>query len=137
MYIPRILSASVCKDLPIYILEFTRKWTFQNLIFLLLPTITPLTMDQLTCSLPKNVTTFHGKKDGIIHFSLSIHKRCVLTLYIYILTKKIIDFSKLDFSTSSYHNFVNIGPNDMFFTKKCNYFSQERRWTNSILSQSP
>ena len=68
---------------------------------------------------------------GIIPFCLSPHKRCVLALKIYILTKKIIDFS-----TSSYHNFVNIGPNDMFFTKKCNYFSQEGRWNNLILSQS-
>ena len=52
-------------------------------------------------------------------------------------TKKIIDFSKLDFSTLSYHNSTNNGPTDMFFTKKCNYFSRERRWNNSILSQSP
>ena len=29
-------------------------------------------------------------------------------------------FSKLDCSTSSYHNFTNSGPIDMFFTKKCN-----------------
>ena len=47
---------------------FTRKWILQNLIFQLHPIITPLIMDQFTCSLPKNVTTFHGKQDGIIHF---------------------------------------------------------------------
>ena len=116
---------------------FSRKWIFQNLIFQVYPIITPLIMDQMTCSLPKNVTTFHGKEDGIINFCLRPHKRGVLALWIYILTKKIIDFSKLDFSTLSYHNSTNNGPTDMFFTKKCNYFSWERRWNNSILSQSP
>ena len=44
------------------------------------PIITPLIIDQLTCSLPKNVTTFHGKKDGTIHFCLSSHKRGVFAL---------------------------------------------------------
>ena len=38
-------------------------------------------------------------------------------------TKKIIDFSKHDFSTSSYHNSTNIGPIGMFFTKNKHYFS--------------
>ena len=41
-----------------------------------------------------------------------------------------------DFSTSSYHNSTNIGAIDMFFTKKCNYFSQATRWNHSFLSQS-
>merc|ERR1712131_377079 len=36
--------------------------------------ITPLILDQLTCSLPKNVTTFHEEQDGIIHFCLSPYK---------------------------------------------------------------
>ena len=40
-------------------------------------------------------------------------------------TKKITDFSKLNCPTSSYHNSTNTGPIDMFFTKKCNYFSWE------------
>merc|ERR1711989_316244 len=39
-------------------------------------------------------------------------------------TKKIIDFSKLDCSTSSYHNSTKTGLIDMFFTKKYNYFSR-------------
>ena len=116
---------------------FSRKWIFQNLIFLVYPIITPLIMDQMTCSLPKNVTTFHGKEDGIIHFCLRPHKRGVLALWIYILTKKIIDFSRLDFSTSSSCNSTKNGPIDMFFTKKWHYFSRERRWNNSILSQTP
>ena len=47
-----------------------------------------------------------------------------------------MDFSKLDFSTSSYHNSTNTGPIDMFFTKKYNYFSQETRWNHPFLSQS-
>ena len=109
---------------------FSRKWILQNLIFQLHPIITPLIMDQLACSLPKNVSTFHGEQDGIINFSLSPNKKGVLVLWIYIVTKKIIDFSKLDFSSSSYQNFINIWPNNMFFTKKCIYFSQERRWNN-------
>ena len=50
-----------------------------NLIVQLLPIITPLIQDQLTCSLPKNVITFHGQQDGIIHFCLSPHVRGVLT----------------------------------------------------------
>ena len=48
--------------------------SFPNLIFKLLPIITPLILDQLTCSLPKNVTTFHEEQDGIIHFFLSPYK---------------------------------------------------------------
>ena len=39
---------------------------------------TPLFLDQLTCSLPKNVTTFCGEQDGIIHLGLSPYKRGVL-----------------------------------------------------------
>ena len=49
-------------------------------------------------------------------------------------TKKITDFSKLNCPTSSYHNSTNTGPIDMFFTKKCNYFSRGRRWECLILS---
>ena len=45
-----------------------------KLNFQLLPIITPLLLDQLTCSLPKNVTTFHEEQDGIIHFCLSPYK---------------------------------------------------------------
>ena len=62
------------------LLGFTRKWIFQNLIFQLHPIITPPIMDQLTCSLPKNVTTFHEKEDGIIQFCLRPHKRGVIAL---------------------------------------------------------
>ena len=47
---------------------------FSNSIFQLLSIITPLLLDQLTCSLPKNVTTFHEEQDGIIHFCLSPYK---------------------------------------------------------------
>ena len=109
---------------------------FSKLNFQLLPIITPLLLDQLTCSLPKNVTTFHRQQDGIIHFCLSPNKRGVLALQIYIFTKKIMDFPKLDCSTSSYNNSTNTGPIYMFFTKKCNYFSQATRWNQSFLSQS-
>ena len=49
--------------------------TFSNLIFQLHPIITQLKLDQLACSLPKNVTTFHREQDGIIHFCLSPNKR--------------------------------------------------------------
>ena len=70
---------------------------FSKLNFQLLPIITPLLLDQLTCSLPKNVTTFHEEKDRIIHFCLSPYKRVVLTLKIKIFSKKIMDFSELDF----------------------------------------
>ena len=54
--------------------------TFPNMTFQLHPIITPLILDQLACSLPKNVTTFHRERDGIIHFCLSPDKRGVLAL---------------------------------------------------------
>ena len=108
-----------------------------DMIFQLLPIITPLILDQLTCSLPKNVTTFHRQQDGIIHFCLSPNKRVVLAIQIFIFTKKIMDFPKLDCSTSSYNNSTNTGPIDKFFTKKCNYFSWATRWNHSFLSKPP
>ena len=111
--------------------------SFPNLIFQLLHFITPLILDQLTCSLPKNVTTFHRQQDGIIHFCLSPNKRGVLALRIYIFTKKIMDFPKLDCSTSSFNNSTNTEPIDKFFTKKCNYFSWATRWNHSFLSKPP
>ena len=111
--------------------------SFPNLNFQLLLIITPLILDQLTCSLPKNVTTFHRQQDGIIHFCLSPNKRGVLALRIYIFTKKIMDFPKLDCSTSSYNNSTNTGPIEKFFTKKCNYFSWATRWNYSFLSKPP
>ena len=49
-----------------------------NLIVQLLPNISPLILDQFTCSLPKNVTTFHRQQDGIIHFYLIPNKIGVL-----------------------------------------------------------
>jgi hypothetical protein len=105
------------------------------LIFQLNPIITPLILDQLACSLPKNITTFHRQQDGIIHFCLSPNKRGVLALRIYIFTKKIMDFPKLDSSTSSYNNSTNTGPIDKFLTKKCNYFSRATRRNHSFLSK--
>ena len=66
----------------------------------------------------KNVTTFHRQQDGIIHFCLNPNKRGVLALWIYIFIKKIMDFSKLNCSTFSYHNSTNTGLIEMFFTKK-------------------
>ena len=45
-------------------------------------------------------------------------------------------FSNFDFSTSSYHNTTFSGPIDMFFTKKCNYFSWGTRWNHPFWSQS-
>ena len=50
-----------------------------------------------------------------------------------IVTKKIMYFSNLDFCSSINHNFINIGQNDMFYTKKCNYFSRGTRWECLIL----
>ena len=43
---------------------------------------------------------------------------------------------KIDYSTSSYHNFTVTGPIDIVFTKKCNYFSWATRWNHPFLSQS-
>ena len=63
-----------------------RSWTIKSIIFLVnFSKIDFLTsscdksiiLDQLTCYLPKNVTTFHGEQDGIIHFCLRPHKRGV------------------------------------------------------------
>ena len=71
-----------------------------DLIVQLLPFITPLILDQFTCSLPKNVTTFHRQQDGVTHFCLSPNKSSVLALWIHISTKKITDFSKRKCSTS-------------------------------------
>ena len=73
---------------------------FSNSIFQLLSIITPLLLDQLTCSLPKKVTTFHRQQDGVTHFCLSPNKSSVLALWIHISTKKITDFSKRNCSTS-------------------------------------
>ena len=52
-----------------------------DMIFQLLPIITPQIFDQLTCSLLKNVTTFHRQQDWIIHFCLSPNKRAVLAIW--------------------------------------------------------
>ena len=62
----------------------------------LLPIITPPIPDQFTCSLPKNVTTFHRQQDELIHFCLGPNIKGVLALWIYIFTKLIMDFFKLD-----------------------------------------
>ena len=51
-----------------------------DLIVQLLPFKTPLILDQFTCSLPKNVTTFYRQQDEIIHFCLSPNKSGVLAL---------------------------------------------------------
>ena len=51
--------------------------SFPKSIFQLFPIITLLILDQLTCSLPKNVTTFYGQQDGIIHFCLSPYKMSI------------------------------------------------------------
>ena len=71
-----------------------------DLIVQLLPFITPLILDQFTCSLPKNVTTFHRQQDGVTHFCLSPNKSGVLALWIFIFTKNVMDFSEQDYSTS-------------------------------------
>ena len=46
-----------------------------------------------------------------------------------------MDFSKLNCSTSSYHNSTNTGPIYIFYTKKCNYFSRATRRNHSFLSK--
>ena len=66
-----------------------------DLIVQLLPIISPPILDQFTFSLPKNVTTFQGQRDGIIHLCLSPNKKGVLALRIYVFAKKIMDFSLL------------------------------------------
>ena len=55
--------------------------TIIDLIVQLFPIISPLILDQFTCSLPKNVTTFQWEQDGIIHFCLSPNKRGVLAIW--------------------------------------------------------
>ena len=97
-----------------------------NLIVQLLPNITPLILDQFTCSLPKNVTTFHMEQDKLIHFCLSPNIKGVLALWIYIFTKLIMDFFKLDFSTSTFHNSTNTGPINMFLPKNITTFHGEQ-----------
>ena len=70
---------------------------FPNSIFQLLSMITPLILDQLTCSLPKNVTTFHREQDDVIHCCLSPYKMGVCgTLNLHFDKKKFI-FSNLIF----------------------------------------
>ena len=71
-----------------------------DLIVQLRPFITLLILDQFTCSLPKNVTTFHRQQDEIPHFCLSPNKSGVLALWIFIFTKKVMEFSEQDYSTS-------------------------------------
>ena len=50
------------------------------MIFQLQPIITPLIIDQLTCSLPKIGTTFHGKENEKTQFCLSPQKEGVIEL---------------------------------------------------------
>ena len=71
--------------------------SFLNSIFQLLPMITPLILDQLTCSLPKNVTTFHGEQDGIIHVCVSPYKMGVFGTSNLLLDKKNWIFPNLIF----------------------------------------
>ena len=108
-----------------------RSWTIKSIIFLVnfskLDFLTSssdksLILDQLTCYLPKNVTSFHGEQVGIIHFCLNSYKMGVFGTLNLQFDKK-MDFSKLDFSTSSYHNSTNFGPVCIFFIKNQHYFS--------------
>ena len=108
-----------------------KSWTIKSIIVLIPPIFS------FSNWIFQHVTTFHGEQDGIIHFCLSHNEMGVLALWIYISTKKFMAFSNLDFLTSSYHNSTNTGPIDMFFTKKCNYFSRETRWNHPLLSQPP
>ena len=78
--------------------------------------ITPLILDQLTCSLPKNVTTFHREQDDVIHFCVSPDKIGICGTLDLPFDKK-MDFFELNFSTLSNHNSTNIRPIGMFFTK--------------------
>ena len=49
-----------------------------------------------------------------------------------ITTKKIIDFFNFNFFPYTYHNLLNIDPNDMCYTKKHIYFSQGKIWEHKI-----
>ena len=71
-----------------------------DLIVQLLPIITPLIRNQLTCSLPKNVTTFHRQQDEIIHFCPSPNKRGNLVLWIYIFRVFLISVCRAKFGES-------------------------------------
>ena len=97
-----------------------------------------------SCSLWK-VVTFFGKEHAnwsningvMIGWSWKVMfgkvEMGVFALKSCIVTKKIMYFSNLDFCSSINHNFINIGQNDMFYTKKCNYFSRGTRWECLIL----
>ena len=100
-----------------------------------------------SCSLWK-VVTFFGKEHAnwsningvMIGWSWKVMfgkvEMGVFALKSCIVTKKIMYFSNLDFCSSINHNFINIGQNDMFYTKKCNYFSRGTKWDYPFLSQS-
>ena len=80
---------------------FTKKCNYfsqENLIFVSVP-IKVVFWHFEFLFLPK-ITTFHRQQDGIPHFCLSPIKSGVLALWIHIFTKKIMDFSKLNCSTS-------------------------------------
>ena len=87
---------------------------------------------------PWKVVTFFGKE----HVNQSSISRVMIgrswTIKFgkinYLFSYTNFEFSKIDFSTSSYHNSTIIGPIDMFFTKKCNYFSRATRWNHPFLS---
>ena len=91
-----------------------RSWTIKSIIFL-------VNFSKSTFWLYP-VTIFHGKQDGIIHFCLSVYEISIFgTLNLHF--DKKMDFFKLDFSTSSYHKSINIGPIGIFFTKNEHFFS--------------
>ena len=83
---------------------------------------------------PWKVVTFFGKEHvNWFHISgVMIGRSWTIESIIFL-----INFSKLDFLTSSFHNSTKTGPFDMFFTKKCNYFSRGTRWDHPFLSQAP
>ena len=82
---------------------------------------------------PWKVVTFFGKEHvNWFHISgVMIGRSWTIKSIIFL-----VNFSKLDFSTSSYRNSIITGPIDMIFTKKCNYFSRATRWNHLFLSQS-
>ena len=73
--VDRLICSSTSRQL------FTPIFEFSKLDFQLLHIVTLLSLDQLTWSLTKNVTTFHGQQEGIIHFCLSPNKRGVLAIW--------------------------------------------------------
>ena len=85
-----------------------------------------------SCCLWKVVTFFGKEHVNWFHISgVMIGRSWTIKSIIFL-----VNCSKHDFLTSSFYNSTKTGPFDMFFTKKCNYFSWRTRWNHPFWSQS-